>query len=151
MTNKNETQTHLPGEWCTSMPMCEKCADDAGYVAWLNSLDRPKNEWREWHRLFGDLEGVRWALTAALPLGLDAEAWRRHQQCWREDEFMEFLRAEVMVRHRLLDADPSARAVMEELTRALYRSEIAVLARYADLDRLTPEVRAQAMGITAEA
>jgi hypothetical protein len=53
-------------------------------------------------------------------------------------------------RHWLLDASLADR-VMEELIRALYRSQIAVLARYADLDRLTPEVRAQVRRITTEA
>jgi hypothetical protein len=39
---------------------------------------------------------------------------------------------------------------METLARALFHSQIEILARYADLDRLTPEVRAQVRAITAE-
>ena len=114
----------------------------------MNFMERLKDEWREWRRLFGDLEGVRRALTAALPLLDNDEYWHYHEAQGHESKFP---RAEEAVRHWLLDAGPSDRAAMEELTRALYRSQIAVLARYADLDRLTPNVRARVEAVLAAA
>lgn len=96
----------------------------------------------EWHRLFDDLEALRRALTRALPGLADLEVyWKGREEDVKRGEL--FPQAEWAVREWLFSVGPADRAAMEELTRALYWSQIAVLARYADLDRLAPDVRAR--------
>jgi hypothetical protein len=140
---------HPTGEYCP--PVCEACADreaearDAdAYYAIYAERRRRADEWSEWQRLFGELEAVRRALTGALPLLANEQYWSSREDTEGDDLFGErFPQAEWAVRFWLLDAAPSDRDAMERLTRALYRSQIAVLARYADLTRLTPDLRAR--------
>jgi hypothetical protein len=114
---------------------------DAALAEWEIRY-RPATEWREWRECFSDL---RRAVTAALPLLDDDKYWR----AWEEPGKDRMPQAEEAVRHWLLDASPEDRVGLERLTRELLVSQIAVLAHYANLDRLTPAMRARVMAIAA--
>jgi hypothetical protein len=154
MATTERPTRHPVGESCPAL--CEECAEReaerrgiAAEVMFYEARARERAELAEWHRLFGDLEAVRQALTAVLPFLPGEQFWSSRKESCGWDE--PFPQAEAAVRLWLFDATPSDRDAMETLARALYRSQIEILARYADFDRLTPEVRAQVMGITAEA
>jgi hypothetical protein len=131
---------------------CDACAQQEATEQWdlafFAKEDRESQLFASldaWRTAVGDLPVLRSTLAGAVSalraLRMDPDYWRQGGG-WFSDADAPF-HVEEQVRFWLLDVPPEDRVILERLARDLYRAQVRVLVPYAEVDKLTPKVRAR--------
>jgi hypothetical protein len=149
-TNPTPTPSHADGELCP--PRCDACVQQE-YMERDMELrveeQRLCNSDQAWRTAVGDLPELRGTLAGAVSVLVSAVGLGLGSGYW-SGEPDDPNHVEEQIRFKLFDVPPEDRVILERLARDLYRAQVRVLAQYAAVDQLTPEVRTRVADILAD-